>query len=152
MAGVEFNMILYKGAAAAFQDMLAERVDLMVGTVADMARLIDSGKFVPIALNSPKRLAEYPGVAPIAEHIPGYRAGQWYGLFVPAAVPRPTVDRLRVAFGRSVKEPAYLATIAKLSMLPPDLDVDAFTQEVADTLQSFQRARRIARPPAATGR
>jgi tripartite-type tricarboxylate transporter receptor subunit TctC len=150
MAGVEFNMILYKGAAAAYQDMLAERVDLMVGTAADMARLVDTGKFVPVAVNSPKRLPEFPGVAPVAEMIPGYRAGQWYGLFVPAAVPRPVVDRLRAALARSVKEPAYLAALSKLSMTAPDLDVEAFTQEVAETLQSFQRARRTGKPATGT--
>ena len=146
MAGVEFNMILYKGAAAAFQDMLAERVDLMVGTVADMARLVDSGKFVPIAVNSPKRVPEFPGTAPVAEVIPGYRAGQWYGLFVPAATPRQAVDRLRSAMVRAVKEPSYLATLTKLSMQAPDLDVDAFAQEVSDTLQAFRRARLSGKP------
>lgn len=148
MAAVEFNLILYKGAGAAYQDMLAERVDLMVGTVADMARLVETGRYVPIAINSPARVAQFPGVASVAESIPGYRAGQWYGLFVPAAVPQPLVDRFRVSLARTVKEPGYLATLAKLAMQPPDLGVDAFAQEVADTLRSFQRARALRRGPA----
>jgi tripartite-type tricarboxylate transporter receptor subunit TctC len=152
MAGVEFNMILYKGAAAAYQDMMAERVDLMVGTVADMAKLLETGKFVPIAVNSPKRLPEFAGLASVAEAIPGYRAGQWYGLFVPAAVPRPVVERMRQALSRAVKEPAYLATLTKLSMTAPDLEVDAFAQEVADTLQSFQQARRTGKPSSGIAR
>jgi tripartite-type tricarboxylate transporter receptor subunit TctC len=146
MAGLEFNMVLYKGASQATSDMLGERVDLMLGTVSDMLQLMQSGKFNAVALNSPYRLPQLPDVAPVADHVPGYRAGQWYGLFVPSATPQSVVTRLRAELAKAVKQPAYTSALAKLSVLPPDRDVDAFSAEVAATLESFQRARRLGKP------
>jgi tripartite-type tricarboxylate transporter receptor subunit TctC len=146
MAGVEFNMVLYKGASQATNDMLGERVDLMLGTVSDMLQLLQSGKFQAVALNSPQRLPQLPDVAPVADHLPGYRGGQWYGLFAPAATAQPVVAKMRADLAKAVKQPAYVAALTKLSMLQPDLDVDAFAAEVAATLESFQRARRLGKP------
>jgi len=146
MAGVEFNTVLYKGASQAANDMIGERVDLMLGTVADMAQLLQSGKFNPIALNSPRPVATLPGVATVASHLPGYRGGQWYGLFVPSATPENVVKRLRTALSKVVADPAYTAALSRLSVLPPDLDVSAFAAEVASTLESFRRARQNGRP------
>lgn len=153
VAGVEFNTVLYKGASQAANDMVGERVDLMLGTVADMIQLLQTGKFVAIALNSPRPLASLPGVATVASYVPGYRGGQWYGLFVPVGTPEPIVARLRAALAKAVAAPAYDAALTRLSVLPPDLTVDAFTSEVASTLESFRRARQNGRPSrASTGK
>lgn len=146
MAGVEFNTILYKGASQAANDMIGGRVDLMLGTVADMTQLLQTGKFNPIALNSPTPLASLPGVGTVASHVPGYRGGQWYGLFVPSGTPEPVVTRLRAALAKVVTDPGYHAALARLSVLAPDLGVTAFATEVASTFESFRRARQNGRP------
>lgn len=146
MAGIEFNTILYKGASQAINDVMGERVDVMLGTVADMAPLLQTGRFAPIALNSPRTLPQLPGVTTVASHLPGYRGGQWYGLFVPAATPEPIVARLRGDLAKVVADPAYASALARLAVLPPELDVAAFSAEVASTLESFKRARQIGRP------
>ncbi|HYF20499.1 MAG TPA: tripartite tricarboxylate transporter substrate-binding protein, partial [Ramlibacter sp.] len=146
MAGIRLNLILYKGAGQALTDLMGERIDMMVGTVSDMLQHVQGGKFTAVALNSPSAVPQLPGVQPVADTIPNYRGGQWYGLFVPAKTPEAVVARLRTELARSVQAPGYAALMAKLSMFGPDRDVAAFTQEVRATLESFQKARQLGRP------
>ena len=147
MAGIDLNLILlYRGAAQATNDLLGERIDLMVGTASDMLQIIQSGKFNPVALNSPQRIAQLPGVETVAETLPGYRGGQWYGLFVPSRTPAPVVARLRAGLAAALGDASYPAALAKLSMLPPERNVEQFGTEVKDTLDSFARARQQGRP------
>ena len=146
MAGIDLNLILYRGAAQATNDLLGERVDLMVGTVSDMLQLMQSGKFNAIALNSPQRVPQLPGISPVAETIPGYRGGQWYGLFVPSRTPAPVVAKLRAALERAVKSESYPNTMAKLSMLSPERNVEQFELEVKGTLESYQNAKKLGKP------
>ena len=145
LADIQLNIVLYRGAAQAMSDVLGGRIDVMVGTLSDMQQVLASGKFDPVALNSPKRVPQLPGVASVAETIPGYRGGQWYGLFVPVRTAAPVVARLRADLARSVQDPAYVAALQRLAMLGPDRDVDAFAAEVVATLESFRQAKQTSR-------
>jgi tripartite-type tricarboxylate transporter receptor subunit TctC len=55
-----------------------------------------------------------PDLPPIAEAgVPGYSAGTWYGLFLPARTPAPIVDRLSAALKAVLAAPAIQALMAK---------------------------------------
>ena len=91
-------------------------------------------------------MPQLPGISPVAETIPGYRGGQWYGLFVPSRTPAPVVAKLRAALERAVKSESYPNTMAKLSMLSPERNVEQFELEVKGTLESYQNAKKLGKP------
>jgi hypothetical protein len=100
VADIELNLILYRGAAAATDDLLGGNVDMMSGTASDMMQLLRSGRFVALGVSGSAPLSYAPEVRPIVETLPRYRGGQWYGLYAPAAVPAPVLARLRQRAGR----------------------------------------------------
>ena len=59
------------------------------------------------------RSALMPDLPTIAEAgVAGYEAGSWYGVLVPAATPRPVVQRLHTEVARAVKTPEVRERLA----------------------------------------
>jgi len=93
MTGASVTMVTYKGLGEALQDVIGGRVDMAAGPSPQLIPLVKEGKIRALGIASTKRLAELPGVPTVAESVPGYDAGMWYGLFAPAGTP-PAVLQL----------------------------------------------------------
>ena len=67
--------------------------------------LINAGKLKALGVTTPKRLGPLPNVPTIAESgVPGYEAVNWYGVFVPAGVPKDIVAKLHTDIVRVLKQ------------------------------------------------
>jgi tripartite-type tricarboxylate transporter receptor subunit TctC len=55
-----------------------------------------------------------PDVPSIAESVPGYEAGGWYGIGVPRNVPAEIVDRLNREINASLADPKLKTRLADL--------------------------------------
>ncbi len=94
MAGEEFKMragvyivnIPYKGTAPAVQDLLAGQVELMFAALGNVQQHIKSGKLIALGVTSAKPIDLFPGVAPIAQSLPGFESSAWFGLLGPAGM------------------------------------------------------------------
>ena len=148
VAEIDLNLILYRGAAAATNDLLGGNVDMMSGTASDMMQLLKTGRFVALGVSGSAPLAYAPEARPIVETLPRYRGGQWYGLFAPAGTPAPVMARLRGAWAGVVQRPDYRARMSQALVAPPDLSVEGLAAEMRATLESFAQAR--ARRPGRT--
>ena len=60
------------------------------------------------------RSDELPDVPTIAEFVPGYEAGGWYGIGVPKDVPGEIVDRLNTEINASLADPKLKTRLADL--------------------------------------
>ena len=106
MAGVKMVHIPYKGLAPALSDMLGGQVQLMFNSIVALVPQVKAGKVRAIAVTSKTRSSLLPDVPTLAESgLPGYEAGSWYGILVPAATPREIVNRLNAEIVRAVKTP-----------------------------------------------
>jgi tripartite-type tricarboxylate transporter receptor subunit TctC len=68
-----------------------------------------------------------PNVPSIAEFVPGYEAGGWYGIGVPKNVPAEIVDRLNREINACLADPKLKARLADLGYVtsgahPPSLE------------------------------
>jgi tripartite-type tricarboxylate transporter receptor subunit TctC len=119
MAGVDMAHIPYKGAAAAMQDLVAGRVDLMFDNLASSLSQVKGGRVRALAVTTAKRTKLAPELPTIAESgLAGFDISTWFGIFVPAGTPRPVVDRLHAEFTRALAAPDVREKILALGAEP----------------------------------
>jgi len=104
--GIDIVHIPYKGAAPALQDLLGGQVAMGFMTSLGLPEYLQPGKLRAIAVASPRRLPELPGVPTMAEAgLPNFNVLSWNGLAAPAKTPRPIIDKLNQALNAIVAEP-----------------------------------------------
>jgi tripartite-type tricarboxylate transporter receptor subunit TctC len=117
--GIEAVHVPYRGSAPALMDAIAGQVQFVTDTVNSALPLIRDGKLRALAVTSPKRLGLLPDVPTIAETIiPGFEAGAWQGIMVPARTPRPIIDRLNAVAMEALADPVVLAKLAEQGTEP----------------------------------
>jgi tripartite-type tricarboxylate transporter receptor subunit TctC len=94
MAGIDIVHVPYKGGVAALTDMVAGQVHLMFNSIPPVLPFGKTGRLKIVAVSSLKRLAILPEVPAVAETLPGFQSGVWYGIFAPAGTPRPVINKL----------------------------------------------------------
>ncbi|SNS96450.1 Tripartite-type tricarboxylate transporter, receptor component TctC [Noviherbaspirillum humi] len=106
LAGVNWLHIPYKGAQAAYQDVLAGRVDLFFDITPTARTQIEGGRAKPLAVSSRERQPSLPDVPSVAETgVANLDMESWFGLFAPAGVPAPVVQRLQAEFAKVMAMP-----------------------------------------------
>ena len=106
MAGIDMVHIPYKGTAPAITDVLAGQVSLMFNSMPSVLQHVRGGKLKGIAVGSAKRSPAAPDIPTVAESgVPGFDYVTWYGLFAPAATPRPVIDKLNAEIVKMLGEP-----------------------------------------------
>ena len=114
MTGTDLLHVPYKGSAPAMTDLLGGQIAIMFDNMPSAIQHVRSGKLRPIAVTTAKRSPELPDIPTIAEAgVPGYEAMSWFGLFAPAATPKPVLDRLNAALVKVLNQPDVKKKIAE---------------------------------------
>src|SRR5215470_12492582 len=103
-AGISLVHIPYKGGGPMTADAVGGQIDLAIGSVAVITPHVKGGKLRAIAVTGDTRSRALPEVPALAEQgLPGFSALAWWGIFAPAGVPKPVIDKLHAelvkAFG-----------------------------------------------------
>jgi tripartite-type tricarboxylate transporter receptor subunit TctC len=119
MTGTEIVHIPYRGGAAATNDLIAGRVQLMFESLNSIAPHAKSGTVRALAVTGERRSPGFPELPTVAEAgVPGYAAPTWSGVIGPAGIPRPIVDKLNAAINRAIKTPAFMERFALIGDEP----------------------------------
>lgn len=98
MAGnMKLTNVTFKGGGESLNAVLGGHVNMLWDSVSQMGSHVQAGRLKPIAWAGAKRNKQFPNVPTVAETIPGYEYGGWFGLIAPQGTPRPVVDKLRTA-------------------------------------------------------
>jgi tripartite-type tricarboxylate transporter receptor subunit TctC len=100
LTGTEAQHIAYRGTAPALQDLAAGVTQFFFDNLTTAIELVRAGKLRALGITSAARNPLVRGLVPIGEAMPELRpfdVSTWFGIFVPAATPRPIVDALNVA-------------------------------------------------------
>ena len=114
-AGIDMTMIGYKGSSQSYVDLMAGRVDLVVGS--DKA-LVEAGKLVAFATTGRERWAGLPNVPSLTESGIPVVASLWYGAIVHPNTPPEIVARLNSVFTAAVRTPVFTKKL-ETSAFPP---------------------------------
>jgi len=140
MAGIEMMHIPYKGASPAIADVIAGNAQVFIGNLPPVLPQIKAGKLRALGVTTLTRSAELPDVPTIAEAgLPGFETVAWFGVFAPAATPRPIVMRLNGEINRIVATPEFRETLAKLGTTPAPGTPDTYATLIAADVAKWKR-------------
>lgn len=104
--GYKLIHIPYKGGGPMSADAIGGQLELAVGSVAVLSQHVRGGKLRAVAVTGEKRSGTMPDVPTLAEQgVPGITAYAYWGIFAPAATPRPIIDRLNAELGKALRLP-----------------------------------------------
>ena len=106
--GVDIAHIPYKGAGPALNDVIGGQVGVMFDILGSSLPHINSGKLVPLAVTSAKRVPQLPNVPTMAEAgVTGYEFGAWHGIAVRSGTPPAIIEKLNSTLNAIFKEPEF---------------------------------------------
>jgi tripartite-type tricarboxylate transporter receptor subunit TctC len=123
-AKVDLVHVPYKGVAQATPALVSGDISVMFATMASVAGYTKTGQLKVLAVASPQRSASRPDLPTVAETIPGFAMESNMGFVVPAATPRPIIDRLNAELIKAMKMPNVQAKLQEL-----DVELAASTPE-----------------------
>ena len=127
LTGMNATHVPYRGAAPAITDVVAGVVDFMFASLGSVTALARDGRLRMIAIGGDARLPELPDVPSTIElGLPGLDAGSWWGLFGPAALPRPVAERLNAETIAAFADPAIRGPLEATGFRIRTMPLDAF--------------------------
>jgi tripartite-type tricarboxylate transporter receptor subunit TctC len=103
---VDLNLIPYKGGGPLNQDILAGVTDIAMGSTTSLSPHIVAKKVRPIAVTGDKRTPALPDTSTLIEQgIKAFTSYSWWGVYCPAGVPRPIVDKMHAEITKAVRSP-----------------------------------------------
>ncbi|MDQ6916246.1 MAG: tripartite tricarboxylate transporter substrate binding protein [Pseudomonadota bacterium] len=114
-AGIDVVMVPYKGSSPAYVDLIGGRLQVFTDPVLGALPQVQGGTVRALAVTSTRRLSVLPDVPTVAESgVPGFEFHSWYGLWGPAHMPQPVVERLNAEINRWIASPEVRAQFEQL--------------------------------------
>jgi tripartite-type tricarboxylate transporter receptor subunit TctC len=131
--GIDAVHVPYRGIGQSYPDMMANKVQFAFSSIAGALPFTKDNRVRPIATTGLKRSSVYPDLPTIDESgLKGFEVDLWLGIFTPAAVPAPVVEKLNSALLATLKNPDVKKALAKVGVEPRGTGV----KEGADVLKS----------------
>ena len=125
---IKVTHIPYKGSAPALTAVISGEVQLSFANIPAISAHVKSGKLRALALTGGRRNDQLPDVPTLKESGVNMDVEVWYGVFAPAATPRPIVNRLSEAFARTAHTPEISKRLIELGAEPRGMNADDFTK------------------------
>ena len=140
MTGIKMQHVPYRGSAPALTDMISGQVQVMFDNVLSSIGHLQSGALRPLAVTSRERLATLPDVPTLAETVPGYETGTWWGIGVPKGTPADIVEKLNRETNAILAEPKIKTRFAELGSAPLVMSPGEFGKFLADETEKWAKA------------
>ena len=128
-AGIKLLHVPYKGSAPALNDVVAGHLPLMFDLQATALPYVQSGKLKALAVTGRTRSSLLPDVPTVIESgLPGYEVSAWFGVFAPAGLPRPVLDRLNADISAVLQAPEMRKRLQELGAEPEQGSAEAFAK------------------------
>src|SRR5947209_5824918 len=128
-AGIDVQLIPYKGSAEVVQGLLTGAVDYIIDGVASSLPLVRSGKFRALAKLNNRPLPALPDVPPlsVAAGMPALEdMSSWIAFVAPAGTPRAVIDKIQGEVARMYADPAIHAKLEQAGINPVSSTPDEF--------------------------
>jgi len=118
-AGVNIQVVPYKGAAPALNDLLGGQISMRWDAMPSSRPHLEAGRLKALGVAEPKRSPMAPNIPTIAEQgLRGFEVPGYYGIIAPQGTPAPVVNRLNQEFNQIIKLPDVHARMFELGLEP----------------------------------
>lgn len=132
-AHVKARHIPYKGVAASITDIVAQRIDIGIGSVGSTAQYIVNGRLMGLALSGSKRHPMFPQVPTFAEAgFPDYQMMYRFGVMAPAKTPPAIIDRMQKEIAHALETPQVNKVFSAAGVQPTSSSSSDYAKEVRD--------------------
>ena len=117
VTGIDIRPVAYRGTTHLLPDLLAGRVTMSFGNIANVPPLIREGKLRAFAVTSVKRSAVMPELPTMIEMgYPGFEAVPWFGLMAPAGTPPAIIEKLHRETVAVLAQPDVLKKLHEIGL------------------------------------
>lgn len=135
LAGINVVGVPYKASPQVLTDMVGGSIDMYVVDLGSGQGMIREGRIRAIAITTKTPSKILPEVQPIAATLPGFDVTSWNGIFGPANLPRPVVERLNKEILAALAMKDTRDRLAQLGFeVGPSSSPEAFGKYVAEQL------------------
>jgi tripartite-type tricarboxylate transporter receptor subunit TctC len=136
MTGMQFQLVPYRGAAPAIQDLIAGHIDFMVDQLSNSVPQIKADTIRAYAVAASKRSPAVPQIPTTDEAgLPGFYGALWHGLWAPKGTPPDVIAKINAAVKQALAEPAVIKRLADLGQ-----EIVPVEQQTPAALGAFQQA------------
>ena len=114
--GFEYIHVPFKGVSAMASEIMAGRVDAAFSSFTGIYPFIKSGQVRLLGIAKPTRAPNYPDLPTIAETVPGFSSGGWFGFVAPAKVSKEVITTLNREMNAALKLPDVRAKLETLEL------------------------------------
>ncbi len=105
-ASIKLTHVPYKGASPALTALVSGEVALHMSGPLPGVQLVNAGRVKALGVAGKQRMLILPNVPTISETgLPGYEVNTWFGVLLPAGVPKDVLGRLHTEMMRILKLP-----------------------------------------------
>lgn len=145
ITGADATHIPYKGAAPAMNDLLGRQIHALFTSTASAQPHTSTGRLKALAVTAPKRSSAMPDVPTFTEAgVSNLNVSVWVGVFAPAGVAAPIVERLAREYGKVLQTPEVRERLVNLGAEPNGETGAAFTRMVREDMARWGKIVRAA--------
>lgn len=142
-AGIKTVHVGFRSSSEAMIEVVAARVHFSVLPLGTAMSFIKDNKLLALAV-AEQRSPLVPDVPAMSEVLPKYERSGGYGLFAPAATPRPILNELNSGLRRVLAMPEIKAQMQAMAFAPAPSTPEEFDKMVRADIATYSKLVRIA--------
>ena len=104
--GIKWTHIPFKGSSPALNEMMGDRVDVMIDVIPSADPMVKAGRLRALAVTTPKRSSQLPNIPTLEElGYKGFDKSGWHALFGPKGMPIDIVTKMNNILNKSLNTP-----------------------------------------------
>ena len=133
--GLDVVAIPYKSSPQALTDLIGGSVQMYVVDLGSGMGMINAGSVRVLGVTTKEPLKSMPDAVPIVKEVPGFDLTSWNGIFGPAGMAKPVVDKLNLELQEVLADKEVQKSLAQLGFETwPTRTPEEFAKYVADQL------------------
>jgi tripartite-type tricarboxylate transporter receptor subunit TctC len=142
MTSIDMVHVPYPGNP--LPDVLSGRMQIIFNPIPTSIGYIREGKLRALGVTSATRAQALPDIPTVAEFVPGYEAGSWYGVGAPKNTPPELIERLNTEINAALADPAIKARLADLGAEPMSTTSAGFGKFLAGETEKWGKVVKVA--------
>jgi tripartite-type tricarboxylate transporter receptor subunit TctC len=114
--GFDYVHVPFKGIADMAANLQSSQVDAAFVSFTAIYPHVEANRVRLLGIAKETRASNYPNLPTVAEAVPGYSSGGWFGFVAPAKVPKDVIAALNREFNAAMKQPEIRAKLEALGL------------------------------------